>query len=839
MGKEILKRNWFWIILIMGLLFVFSTRFSYLPTSIVSNTDSSLLITTQDVVLEQTWQPMVKRISAIELPYYVQDSFNCDINLKVYNDDYSEVLIDLSKSNYEFIGETSGSIEFTFDSVKVIPGERYRIQYNISELSKNAELEIITSSNYGGCSVNGEETEKAIALTIILVKYSKIFWVVAVLFPFFSGALLFMVTMGRKFEETVALAMFIEGIILFGFGMAEQLLMGLNVVYLLASVSMIVSVYLYNKKGLELKSLVSTGLIIYIIVFLLIVIGSRGEWLGSRDDLRHWGAAVNDMFYYDSLAKHVDSTVILQRYLPFASLIEYVFVYMNGLYSEDILLIAYQTMMLTVGIIICRKLEGKDTIARYFPIIVGLICIPVIFFENITGIVTVDSLQALIMAYVLISFYSEGLSGFNKWKIICALVVLTSLKDIGLVFSGMMAFIMFGDIVITQFIEKKFELKKILYPIICVAIVLCTYFGWQIYMSIPAEEKVAEVVQEIVIEENVEEQQAVLTGIQASGISLEGIVNVLSGDGVDYQYETTRRYFVELFDGDTYAFGTIKMSFGDILMIIVALILVLGYCGYWKQNKVRMYILATFLVFAAMILCAFLLITYWFSFERVLALELACFDRYLAPYLCATSIFIIYYISKIMCEEHNGEKNIYLLTGILSFLLLISMPMERIIVEINDVEKNATEENVYGYDTIAEILRSVAKRGEKVQFICSESDGYSEYLFRNAVCPLISNHSWWDIVATREIYDEQCEKYVEETGLDYLAQLVTVDMFEERLKENQYLVLFNVDEGFVESYYELFEDIEDIQDGSIFRVSNEQGELELQLIGQTGIKSWR
>ena len=152
--------------------------------------------------------------------------------------------------------------------------------------------------------------------------------------------------------------------------------------YLLAFVACVVAIYVYNKKEMNLNNLYSAGILVFLVLFGLILIGCKGDWLGMRDDLRHWGIAVRDMFYYDSFAKHMDTTVILPRYLPFTTLIEYFFVYANGSFSEDILLIAFQVMMLCATMIFSVLLQKREKKKWLLPVVSAMICIPVLFFPN-------------------------------------------------------------------------------------------------------------------------------------------------------------------------------------------------------------------------------------------------------------------------------------------------------------------------------------------------------------------------------------------------------------------------------------------------------------------------
>ena len=228
------KKNWIFGVLLLVLIFSYTTRFTYLQTNVVPYPDCVIPLTTEANELEQTWQPEVKWISGVDFSYTSENTFTSDLQLKVFSDDYSEVLVETTIEKYSFEAGKEGRVSFSFDRTKLIPGERYRFQISMLNADSDSTIWIVAGSNYGGCTIGGEDTKTGVALDITFAKFSTIFWLVAVVFPLFSYALFMMCITGRKFEETVALSMFVEGLILYAFGLLEQLVLGLNMVYLLA-----------------------------------------------------------------------------------------------------------------------------------------------------------------------------------------------------------------------------------------------------------------------------------------------------------------------------------------------------------------------------------------------------------------------------------------------------------------------------------------------------------------------------------------------------------------------------------------------------------------------------
>lgn len=849
---QLLKKNWGFIVLLIAMLFIFLGRYYYYSTDIVSNPDSDVILSTNNSSLEQTWETTAKIINNVRIPFSTEDDFVSAVKCSIYTDDYSEILAIACIPQVDFSACKDGSLNFNFGNISVNSGERYRIRLELVDPDGSGALSIKAGSNYGGCIIDGIDENKAAAISVGVAKYSNLFWMFSVIAPICFGSLLIMIIFERKFEEVCASSLFFEGILLYPFGMIGKLSLGIMLIYFIALVCLIASIVLYNVKMKNFKELISPGLFVFFIMYLLIIITSKGNWLGNRDELRHWGIAVRDMFYFDSFANHVGSTVILTRYLPFSASIEYVFEYMNGIFSEDILFIAYQTMLLCVLLIVWKPLMKSRKISIISLIIAAFICIPIIFFNNLSSSIMVDSFLAVITAYILICYFDEKLTAFNGIRIISAMVVLAMTKDVGLILAAMICVIMLIDIASSQIMNRKLIIRKVLYPVVCGMVALAVFFSWQLYLSKPALDYQANSTDSIsnesadgnteIMSDDVSNNEWSAssietsdTAISASGMSVSGILSVIKGNGEDYQYEVTRRYLTELFDGSTYNFGTVGMSFFDLLVISAFIIIILGYFGFWKLQRKRMYFFAISSIIASFILCAFIQVAYWFSFSSYDALDLTSFSRYFAPYICAVMITVLYLI---VAEAANRTDNRYYNSFILflAVVIMICTPVSNIVRRSKDNEDSTTKEVTYGHGEIASILRSVANKGDRAYFICSNSDGYSEYIFRNTVCPILSLHENWNIVNNEE-YNKQESFYGSDNLTDNKAVILSKDAWTEELRDCDYVVVFHADELFNESYGEVFGNTP-IKDGSVYKVISNESSVKLSLIGSTGIKEY-
>lgn len=864
-----LRKNWIFVIVIFISLICLWNRNSTLPMDMVSNSDGWEIVSTEQQTLEQTWISEVKEISEVSIDSLPFNSFEADIELQIVETDSRETVCS-SVRHFVFEEGVEQELSFDVDSLKVQIGKQYLFRIIFSTPEDN-KLGIRTGSNYMGCSVGGEEKNVGAAFRIMFVKSSTIFWLWATFFPIFAISFFCMVFWEKKWEDVVGVAFAVLIFCLFAFGLFEQLETGVVFVYIIAGLSFGAGIYFYNNKNLQVKDLWSAGFVFYGIVLGLILINSRGLRLARWDEFSHWGLAAKDMFFYNRFAKHPDSTVLIQYYPPISTLIEYFCCYTNRLFSQGLLYTGFQLFCLST---LVGCLGGLKRF-KWVSVAVVIFFTPLIFFNDVYHSIYVDPLLACGVAYVLVSYYKERLVGFNILRIISGLFLLTLTKDIGVVLSGLLSLVMIGDTFYRQWKQKKRDIKELIVPLVCLIWVCSLFFSWQIYLSVPAKtyhiqnpivvndqelnpeqatsecvesERTAEgVVEEGTVEEvaegAVEEavggtvEETVEGAIGSSGITINGIVALIKGEAEEYKYQVVDNFVKMLFSHDSFDFDLFSLSFMDFSIVILALAFIFSYSLLNNDTERKLISFAILSFGAGLAYCLFLLVTYLFAFSQTEALILTSHNRYIGSYVCGALIaffsLLIYQIDE--KEKKSGRTVLILITA----LVLIASPMERFVSTNMDTE--LTDKQVYGYDKLSEIIRSGAGEKEKVFFVCNNSDGYARLQMRNELVPLLSdNYSLFNIYGSEDAYKRQLEIY-EESGTDVRGtrSILPKEQFAQELQQYGYLVLFHVDEMFIDSYGELFEDRETIGDGTVYKVvMGENGTL-LRFIGKTGIKEYR
>ena len=825
-----IKTNLVFIIILLAAVLCFVMRKHELTVPVVSNPNDRLEFSTEQSVLEQTWQPNIKKIVGVRIPYTAIADFGSHMRMSIYSDDYSDVLVQTDLYQ-EFKENVDGVLEFRFHTAKEMPGERYRIQLSYESPSDEGAVLIASNSNFSGCSIDKTAYNGAVAFEIVGNVNSDIFGIFAVFFPLLAFSLLFMTAYGRRWEECIGLSVIATGLVLYVSGLVNALMAGMTMVYVLAVISLAAAVYLYNKKNMQVKDLLSPGLFIYILLIPVIILNCHDAWFARVDEYSQWGMAVKDMYYYQSLAKHVNTTVIVPRYPPFSSLIEYYFVHAKGIFSPELVYAAYQILIMSVLMVLFGMARNKKR--HYLALGTIMICLPVIFHNDVFNCIMVDPLLAILAAYVLICYYSEDMTPFNLMRILGGLFALTLTKDMGMVIAGLLTMIMMGDRIYLSLRQKQPVMKRLICPFLCALFVIGVFLSWQIYMSIPVKADVSQVAG------SGGDQVQFRSTVEASGISINNILGLLRHEDGGYRYQAIKNFLISIFDAGFVKLGSITVSYVDLMILLILLIGLLEFIGFWREEKGRYPFFGILSFFAGMCYALFLELLYLFAFPRGEAVQLVSFERYLSSFIGGVVIALAGLIIQ-QAVNNEYEKPTHSLAVIvgLTAAIIICTPMQGFIVK--NMDSKITEEHIYGYDEIAEAFRSFSAKAENVYFVCNESNGDTYWMLKNTVCPLVGPYSQYNIYASEEAYEEQVNIWNQNNEeVSKIGKIVSCEEWEEKLMDCQYLFIFHPNDVFRESYKSLFIEPDTIGDGTFYQVRQSGGKVTLKYIGKVEVKDYK
>lgn len=849
--KGFIKNNLIFFLFIFIILLGALMKDSRLQLSLVAHPDSVISYSFKEGIFEQSWLSNVKKLTEVAVPYMASGQAQGEVKLSVLEGKEKKEIATVSQ-DVSFTAGERGELTFPLENLRLKQGEQYFFRLEGGTGLDKLTLEIDAGSNYAGCTVGDIQQNKGANLQLTFLKTNLVSWLLLTFFPFISLSFLYMTAFERKFEETIGLALISVLLLLFGAGIAGVLEAGIRLVYFLSAIAFLVGVFLFNKKGMVTKRLWSPGVLIYGVLLLLILANCQNLRMARWDEFSHWGLVVKDMFFFDSLPKHFETTVLIADYPPAIPLIQYFFLYVNQLFADHFMYVGFQVLMLSMLIVGISFPKGaKGRLGGVLVALLVLLFVPLTFFGDTYNSLYADPMLAYGVAYVLICYYRERFSVFNLLRITAGLFLITMTKHTGLVLAAMVGFIMLGDVLYQQYRSRKWELKKLGLPVLCIVMVGVFFLTWQTYLSTPITRNMTETVDaadsqateaQSTADADIREEEAqtlvVKNAVSKSGISIGKILDVFTGRGEEVHYQIIKNYIQKLSSDQIYGFGPVSLSCIDVLAIFIligVLYSALGRLGDSKKEVGSFCILASI---GALGYIGFLLITYLFSFSSSEGVLLSSYSRYIASFLAGLIIAllnIIIHKSTVSSQQKNIRQVLF--TVIAAFIFIVT-PFEMLYIRNMDTE--LTEDEVYGFSDIMEILRSTAGKGEQVYFVCNNSDGHAYMQFRNTIVPLKISSAGYNLFSSKEAYLKQAQLYEkQEIEMHGNNTVLTAEEWGNRLEDYEYVVLFSINDVFMEGYGELFTEPETIDDGTVYRVEKEGEAIRLSYIGKVGIKSFR
>jgi len=851
--RNFLKINGLFLLMAMFVLGGFLVRDSRLEASLVSHPDAEVVFSTEEGILEQTWAPYMKNITGLKVPFTAENDFEGTMNVTVFTDNYGQE-VGTFELPFRFTKGEQGELVFSGGSLKVDIGSRYRFRFQYAEDSGKGSIRIPSGSGHAGCTIGEKDQGQAVALKILFTKNSRIFWVMITFLPFLLFSLFFCVLWDRRMEETLGFSFILVPLLLFLFGLGGQLEAGIFAVFLLSSLCFVGTVILVNRKKSCLFRLFTPGLAAYGCMAGFLMVFCQNLFRKEYDEYSHWGLAVKDMFYYDAFAKHVGSSVVFKRYPPFSTLIEYFFVYTNGIFSEGLLYVAYLALVLSLLLIALKNCTWKNR-GHFLLSLLVVILLPMVFYGHFYSLY-VDFMLMALFAYILLCYFSEKMSLFNALRIMAGLMALTLTKETGVILAGLAVMAMGGDLLLSRWRRKeKPGLKGILPVLLSLVLLAVTFFGWQRYMSIPAKET-ADRSAESASEEgetagapnrdasgdaasngdsNGEESgredpaASLNSTVATSNISAEGLMELLSGNAEEYKYEAIRNFWETLWFGKTYYVGYFSFSY----LVLGMMVVLAGWAAAKKKwglrEADRLPAFGILSLLAAVGYALFLLVAYLFAFPESEVLILASHERYLAS--CMGGIMVALCGLLVMASHKERLKeNIWLI--VLGAVLLTGVPIEKLIP--SNVESYITEDTVYGFDEIEEVARTFADKSESI-YIYNNSltdEKIERILFRNYISPLESDGNVF--FASQEAFEKEKRLFKEEYRFRMQLEapaILSEELWRENMKRHEYVFIKRPGYVFEESYGGLFEDPGTIGERSFYRVVEKDGEPVFRYVG--------
>ena len=453
----------------------------------------------------------------------------------------------------------------------------------------------------------------------------------------------------KRMEEVIPISIVEIILIIFISGLLDNLKIGITITEVLAILQLILIIIITLKKRKEIiENIVTPGLLVYTLFFLANIIINKDRMLENYDEFNHWGVIVKNMFLYHTYGTNEQTVVKFNEYPPFTAVFQYLFLMIQKVYREDIIIIAQNVLYFSIIIPITKNIKWDKSFLKVFLVLPLIILLPIVFYENFYLEILVDGLLGILFAYVIFSAFQEENIKFKYIKILAGeiMLVLTKTSSIGLAILAIL--IIFLEKIIFELKSDKEKAKKEIKLIIMVFLI-----------KVNKAEKRWDFTQIIKTDESKTNQ--------TSQIVVEFIKKNFLGE------EITSR----------------KFSVFSVIMLLICLQIYIA--TKIKTSKLIYYGIAMLLTIPIWLLG--LLFMYVTIFDLREAMFLTCFDRYVSTILLANCVFQMLVILQV--EETKGKTQAIIIIFVLLSLIPLSNIEEKYINGKNYIKMAHTNRYIY------------------------------------------------------------------------------------------------------------------------------------------------
>ena len=776
-------------IVILGIIF-FKGQQEY-PIAIAGESASETALAGSSSELQQYWQASAAAITGITVPYDVQKtqlSKGTIVTACVMMDEDAEQILAQTQLT---VHPEKGTLNGTLPKAKLQIGKRYVIRLQLENGQHGDVLTCYLNPELSGLSVNGAAQDGALDITLHAACKSQMFWLLDLLctvtiLSFAAGTL-----WDKKFEETIGLTFIAIGLWILLFGYLGDMSLGILTVHLLSLLAF-VFICFTAENG---RDYFTPGCLFFLILTGFLALYDRSNVRTGWDEYDHWGLVVKDMFVSDQLPMHAGSVVFVPNYPPMMALVQYWFEKTRGIFSEGILYFAYHMFAYSVLMILFTGIKWRDW-KKLIPLALIVFLIPAAVFDAYFHSIDIDAFLGVIAAYPLICYFlgvnNKKLEGFDLFRMTMGLCAIVMTKETGVVLVAISYGIVLGD-------ALRRSGRKLLHDV-----AFCQYTGgtfcaayvfllWEVYLN--RSINFIRIILTITLllgasgiliwKKQKDRLQSVLTAFAANrhrkawtalilvilgiilvqctkllpytakSISLQGIMNLLIGQGQAYQYTSIKVFLKYIFEGQVF----LKTAYLYAWMILLMIIGIFDYLAGREQYRTEIFRRVALPLFIGSIAYyLFLMISYLFVFTQEEAVQHEGAKRYLRSYLLMVLIILVMMIIHYSREwDASGLHNViwYIMAAI-----IIITPVTDMFWQPSEAEEEMAGIH-YGYDHTAQTFQTFSDSSEAVYYLSDSGEkdaGTGYFVFRNAVVPQIVSD-----------YGSFCADYNEQT-LHHLLQ---------------------------------------------------------------------
>ena len=468
------------------------------------------------------------------------------------------------------------------------------------------------------------------------------------------------ITFKKRIEETMPISTVGIVLIIFLAGLLDNLKIGAIIVQILTIIQLIfilVTVLKKDKNGIKeiLGRILTPGLLIYTLLFIVNVIINQGKIFEDYDEFNHWAVIIKNMFIYNTYGTNPETIVRFNEYPPFTAVFQYLFLAVQKVYSEDTVIIAQNVLYLSIIIPITKKIKWNKSALKILTAIPLIVFMPMILYKNFFLNILVDGILGIMFAYMIYSAYEDDSPIFKTLKILAGTIMLCLTKTSGLGLAVLALIIILIKIIIDRKKDKSKFKSSIKYLIVICVITAILTSMW--YIKVNNAQKRWNFSNYVNAEEGRQNSSDILKSFTISVFMRQDI--------------TTKQLTV--------------------LAVTVLLIGLQIYSIKKVKNKSFTYYAIAMLVSIPIYLIS-LAITYMTIFENIEGTMLTCFDRYTSTILLATLCFNAFAMFDI-----KTKFSIELI--VIASIIITLMPIDNIYTQYirgkNYVKTSNTNRDIY------------------------------------------------------------------------------------------------------------------------------------------------
>lgn len=521
-----------------------------------------------------------------------------------------------------------------------------------------------------------------------------------------------------------------------------------------------------NRQRIEIKEIFTLPTLFYIGILTFIYYFFKNVAFTHYDEFMFWGTNAKAMFYKNTLwaDKMQDGVHIV--YPPFTAVFEYMLCKIHGGFDEGTCYFALIGLIATFPLLILKdeKYNLKSALKIILTYAFSYILIS-LFGMDVANLNT-DCLQAIIFAIAMI--YAYKIKSKKEYVIlIMILISMTLIKTNGILFAGIVILEVSLKVVYENKREsnKKAILKQYLPILYMLCAVVIAYFSWSLYCKI-----------------NGKEMDAVHDQYFLEKDSFINFIKVIAGN----EKENNKHIIIR----DSFVYGLFhKEIIGIRNMNTTVEILIISniiYTIYMITNKEKarkfIYIFTTNLGFALYLLS--ILFIFMFTFNDYQGITLMGFERYIAIYLIAMNLDLVYFIL-----DDSDYESIILVTII---TIMCGINIYKSVFDSYELRRAHIEGNI---EKATNQILNFVEEDEKIYIVDKSLDGgYGFMQLRYSISPIKTNLLYeWGVINSDEY--------------KYYQYKITKDEYMEKLinESYDYVYIMSVDNEFLSQYGELLD----------------------------------